>query len=192
MKKHIRTKSVNFDEIQKQNEMYIKKSSILAESMQRRTTNTGIVSENMRYNQNFMNENDIKLNCSYDVKNCNDYDNNIKAPSEPGSENNESNAIKGSEEKLNESAYLCCVCFDRPPDAVIMNCGHGGICYKCCMEQWMATEECYLCRQHVVQVLQYDIKTWEDDALKVITATQMVSDSEDNPCDKGIPSDPPA
>lgn len=61
-----------------------------------------------------------------------------------------------------------------------MNCGHGGICYECCMEQWKAADECYLCRQTIVQVLQYDIETKYSDALKVITATQMVSDDEDS------------
>lgn len=25
----------------------------------------------------------------------------------------------------------CCICFDNRPDAVIMECGHGGICYEC-------------------------------------------------------------
>lgn len=27
------------------------------------------------------------------------------------------------------SAKECCICFDAKPDAVIMECGHGGICY---------------------------------------------------------------
>jgi len=25
----------------------------------------------------------------------------------------------------------CCICFDYNPDCVIMECGHGGICYEC-------------------------------------------------------------
>ncbi len=25
----------------------------------------------------------------------------------------------------------CCICMDSKPDAVIMECGHGGICYEC-------------------------------------------------------------
>ncbi len=26
---------------------------------------------------------------------------------------------------------VCIVCYNNPPDAVLMPCGHGGICYEC-------------------------------------------------------------
>ena len=47
---------------------------------------------------------------------------------------------------LNESAILCCICFDKVPDSVFMDCGHGGVCYDCSLDIWKTTEECYLCR----------------------------------------------
>lgn len=25
----------------------------------------------------------------------------------------------------------CLICFANKPDAVLLNCGHGGICYEC-------------------------------------------------------------
>lgn len=50
----------------------------------------------------------------------------------------------------------CLVCFDKEPDAVFMECGHGGnhhfifntpgVCYDCSLEVWKTTNECYLCR----------------------------------------------
>jgi len=57
-------------------------------------------------------------------------------------------------------AVQCLICFDNPPDAVFMECGHGGnlferepliyiflgVCYECSLEIWKATNECYLCR----------------------------------------------
>lgn len=45
-----------------------------------------------------------------------------------------------------DAGELCLVCFDKPPDAVTMSCGHGGLCYDCAMEIWRKTSGCYICR----------------------------------------------
>lgn len=58
-----------------------------------------------------------------------------------------------SNSMVNKSAVCCLVCFDKPPDAVFMECGHGGICYDCSLELWKATGECYLCRNEITHVL---------------------------------------
>ena len=34
-------------------------------------------------------------------------------------------------DKVSESQAKCIICCDNPPNAVLMICGHGGICYKC-------------------------------------------------------------
>lgn len=47
----------------------------------------------------------------------------------------------------------CCICYDNPPDTVIMPCGHGGICYECSLSIWEADKGCYLCRKEMVEVL---------------------------------------
>jgi hypothetical protein len=57
-----------------------------------------------------------------------------------------SNPISLNQSRMNESGMLCCICFDNPPDAVFMDCGHGGVCYDCSLDIWKTTEECYLCR----------------------------------------------
>ena len=31
---------------------------------------------------------------------------------------------------------MCCMCMDQMSDAVIMECGHAGICYSCSLELW--------------------------------------------------------
>ena len=75
----------------------------------------------------------------------------------------EKNKIAEASNKESERsiANACLVCFDKQPDAVIMNCGHGGIifyiyldiftlkgiCYDCSLEMWKAKNECYLCRK---------------------------------------------
>jgi hypothetical protein len=57
-----------------------------------------------------------------------------------------SNPQSMDQSRMNESGVLCCICFDNPPDAVFMDCGHGGVCYDCSLDIWKTTEECYLCR----------------------------------------------
>lgn len=48
----------------------------------------------------------------------------------------------------------CTVCFEKPPDAVFMSCGHGGICYGCSIEVWKKTMECYLCRKVLILLIK--------------------------------------
>ena len=54
---------------------------------------------------------------------------------------------------------ICLICYEHPPDAVFMECGHGGTsispgfiyfigaCYECALDIWQETEVCYLCRK---------------------------------------------
>ena len=56
------------------------------------------------------------------------------------------NDDKNSEGGKDKSVMNCLICFDKPPDAVFMECGHGGVCYDCSLELWKSTGECYLCR----------------------------------------------
>ena len=51
-------------------------------------------------------------------------------------------------ESINRSMSVntCLVCFDKNPDTVFFNCGHGGLCYECSLDVWKKTGECYLCR----------------------------------------------
>ena len=66
----------------------------------------------------------------------------------------------------------CCICFDQKPDAVIMECGHGGICYDC-GRHLLVTEPhvCHLCREDIVYVLKMDLSTVYSNFIKVISAT---------------------
>lgn len=48
---------------------------------------------------------------------------------------------------LNQSVMNCLICYDKLPDAVLMECGHGGLCYECSVDIWKKNGECYLCRQ---------------------------------------------
>ena len=50
-----------------------------------------------------------------------------------------------AEEKYKEEP--CNVCFEKAPDAVLMNCGHGGLCYGCALDVWKKSIECFICRK---------------------------------------------
>jgi hypothetical protein len=65
-------------------------------------------------------------------------------PKAPENDHRDKDNISVNHDK---STSNCLVCFDRGPDAVIMNCGHGGLCYECAMDIWEKTGECYLCRK---------------------------------------------
>eukprot|EP01017_Pseudomicrothorax_dubius_P025024 TRINITY_DN2667_c0_g1_i1.p1 TRINITY_DN2667_c0_g1~~TRINITY_DN2667_c0_g1_i1.p1 ORF type:complete len:274 (+),score=50.13 TRINITY_DN2667_c0_g1_i1:82-822(+) len=75
---------------------------------------------------------------------------------------------------VDQSVSTCLVCFDRSPDAVVMPCGHGGLCYDCAVEIWEKTEECYLCRKPVTQILQIDLASRNADVMKIISYTDKV------------------
>jgi len=74
----------------------------------------------------------------------------------------------------------CCICFDSKPDAVIMECGHGGICYEC-GKHLLANDPhaCHLCRKTINYVLKMDLSTVFNDFIKVICAT-FIEQEQDN------------
>lgn len=51
-----------------------------------------------------------------------------------------------------------------------MKCGHGGICYKCAIDIFVKTKECYLCREHIDEVLE--IESTNESLIKVISTTK--------------------
>jgi len=67
----------------------------------------------------------------------------------------------------------CTICLDKIANAVLMNCGHGAICFNCGLTLLSTACECHLCRQQIVQVLRIDIKGQNDDLLKVIEAADL-------------------
>ena len=72
----------------------------------------------------------------------------------------------------------CCICFDEKPDAVIMECGHGGICYEC-GKHLLANDPhvCHLCRVDISYVLKMDLSTVYSNFIKVISATFIDDES---------------
>ena len=53
---------------------------------------------------------------------------------------------------------VCFICFSGPRDAVLLECGHGGLCFGCatrCMQ--MRFQECPICRQPISQIVQLEL-----------------------------------
>ncbi|CAD8144689.1 unnamed protein product [Paramecium pentaurelia] len=71
------------------------------------------------------------------------------------------------------SINQCCVCYDNNPDALFMQCGHGGVCYHCALDMWKNKDECYLCRKKIDRILQIKIFENGNNLYQVIGATEM-------------------
>ncbi|CAD8144791.1 unnamed protein product [Paramecium octaurelia] len=76
------------------------------------------------------------------------------------------------------SINLCCICYDSNPDALFMQCGHGGVCYHCALDMWKNKDECYLCRKKIDRVLQIQICENANNLYQVVGATQMNSNQK--------------
>ena len=52
---------------------------------------------------------------------------------------------------------LCFLCMDRQPDAILLECGHGGLCMACAQSLWDAGPEgrlCPMCRKAITGVVK--------------------------------------
>ena len=67
---------------------------------------------------------------------------------------------------------MCEMCCENFCNAVVMECGHGGICYECSLEMWKTTGICHMCRGGITQVLQ--IEKGKEQIVKVISSTRAV------------------
>lgn len=107
----------------------------------------------------------------------------VKGESDPGSKT-------GREIRPTDANIFCLVCFENQPDCVIMQCGHGGICYDCTLDVWRKSGECFLCRnvlslnfgpvfeweiigkQKIEKVYQIDLESRNQECLKVLAVIE--------------------
>jgi len=52
---------------------------------------------------------------------------------------------------------MCYVCLEEIADAVVINCGHGGFCYRCAEKYMLMKSECMACRGQAEKIAK--IKT---------------------------------
>ncbi|CAK64392.1 unnamed protein product (macronuclear) [Paramecium tetraurelia] len=83
-------------------------------------------------------------------------------------------SIQNYKPDLSQNSNICIVCYERGPNAVFMNCGHGGVCYQCAIDIWKQKTECYLCRDKIIYIVKVDLDERVGDLFKVVSTTQMI------------------
>ncbi|CAD8089935.1 unnamed protein product [Paramecium sonneborni] len=67
----------------------------------------------------------------------------------------------------------CIICCEKQANAVLMKCGHGGICFECAYASAQKTKECFLCRQKVIEIYEID-QNEQGNYLKVHSKTRII------------------
>eukprot|EP00347_Sterkiella_histriomuscorum_P018388 403345692 len=62
--------------------------------------------------------------------------------------------------KIEEIKKECLICLSGVADAVILKCGHGGLCFECGkrMSANKADQRCHLCRKKIKLILKIDLE----------------------------------
>jgi len=64
----------------------------------------------------------------------------------------------------------CTICFEKAKNAVILHCGHGGMCYNCCIDVLVTSGHCPFCRKEMQQIVTIGLGSVKTDgADKIIT-----------------------
>ncbi|KAJ8608511.1 hypothetical protein CTAYLR_005720 [Chrysophaeum taylorii] len=48
---------------------------------------------------------------------------------------------------------VCTICFEKAKNAVILSCGHGGVCYNCSIDVYVTSGHCPFCRNEIGQIV---------------------------------------
>lgn len=84
------------------------------------------------------------------------------------------NAMETQADHVVEEELLCYVCCERKPNAILENCGHGGICYECAVSVMNKRNRCMQCRNPVETILKIDPKLKLFDIVKGIESTKVL------------------
>jgi hypothetical protein len=99
-----------------------------------------------------------------------------KEGSEAGLDQTDGNASSEKPPSSNtyETTTECFICADRKANAVIMDCGHGGICYQCGLKlaRREGEKQCPVCRSTIKQVLKLGWQSVNSQGEVIVTATE--------------------
>lgn len=48
---------------------------------------------------------------------------------------------------------VCTICFEKAKNAVLVDCGHGGVCYNCSIDVFVTSGHCPFCRNEIKQIV---------------------------------------
>lgn len=75
-----------------------------------------------------------------------------------------------------EDDGLCFICYTNPPNAVFLDCGHGGtprspgMCLDCSIDSMKRNNACTMCRKEVIQILEIESLNNIDGLFKVLNS----------------------
>ena len=159
-------------------ESYFKKISDVAESLFKRNENSDIndsAKKSIREPQT-LNESSAKIDLSIGEQNFAKEKSfpytfrQSKSAKDVCSNQNKITTIQNNNIKNSDS---CSICLTSEADGVLMDCGHGAICFKCGLTILKTICKCHLCRKPIIQVLKIDTKFCQDDLLKVLDAADL-------------------
>jgi len=74
----------------------------------------------------------------------------------------------------NEDEDLCYLCCEKKCDAIMMNCGHGGVCYDCVIPLIKKKSQCMQCRSLVSEVYKFDVNASDAHVIKTTEIAKVV------------------
>ncbi len=77
-------------------------------------------------------------------------------------------AINAMRQGSAQEEVACALCFDAKADTVLMECGHGGICFRCGSKLLRLKGNCPMCRESVALILRLDNIVRPGDYVKVV------------------------
>lgn len=54
---------------------------------------------------------------------------------------------------------VCTICFEKAKNAVLLDCGHGGLCYNCSIDVFVTSGHCPFCRNEIRQIVTVGFAT---------------------------------
>ena len=78
-----------------------------------------------------------------------------------------------SQKTIHNDEKLCYLCYDNAPNAILMNCKHGGICYECAISLVKKKNECMECRSTVDAIYKVDHSLKLTDVMKATEMTKV-------------------
>lgn len=73
-----------------------------------------------------------------------------------------------------DGSRQCVICCEFPANAVVMQCGHGGLCLACATAMWKRAEVCHFCRQKIDNIVH--VQPTSKTTVSVVSVTYTKSD----------------
>ena len=93
-----------------------------------------------------------------------------------------------------KSGHMCFICADQPPNAALLPCGHGGLCYRCggVLARQEPKRLCPICRGKFTQVVKICRREVRHGKVVYVAETGMKLKNSEKTKQQGLENDPPA